>query len=229
MESDFERNLSLERKHLASILKTVRRLKTVSDEELIKAQSELASVFKYDRDNTDLLEVRQLLFERAEDLSRAMKYALNQPYFTRVDFIPKDADKEIIYIGKHSVIPEKSYEPLVHDWRAPIANLYYSGQVGPMRYETPDGSVEGELTLKRNFSIIDGRLESMFDSDIVSKDAYLQSVLSAASGDRLRDIVTSIQAEQNYVIRYPLKESLIVQGVAGSGKTTIAQIGRAHV
>ena len=103
-----------------------------------------------------------------------------------------------------------------------MANLYYAGQIGEISYEAPDGRVEGELLLKRQFGIEDGVLRTIFDTDLASQDEYLQSVLGAMSGDKLKDIVTTIQAEQNFVIRYPLSRTLIVQGVAGSGKTTIA-------
>ncbi|MDD6932843.1 MAG: DNA helicase, partial [Eubacteriales bacterium] len=120
------------------------------------------------------------------------------------------------------MLKSDTLESQVIDWRAPVANLYYSGQIGPLKYTAPDGEVEGELTLKRQFGIEDSRLISIFDTDIVAQDKYLKDVLSQTTGDRLKEIITTIQAEQNYVIRYPLEKNLVVQGVAGSGKTTIA-------
>ncbi len=145
-----------------------------------------------------------------------------QPYFSRIDFVEKGGTEATYYIGRWGVSKTPEFDVVVADWRSPIANLYYSGQVGPMDYETPDGKVTGELNLKRMFTIHDGEMESMFDSGVVSQDAYLQGVLGSVSSDRLKEIVTTIQAEQNYVIRHPLNVPLIVQGVAGSGKTTIA-------
>ncbi len=145
-----------------------------------------------------------------------------QPFFSRLDFIPRGGPKETHYLGCWGVLKTPEYSVEVVDWRSPVANLYYSGQVGPMAYEAPDGRVEGELTLKRMITVAQGRLTGIFDSGVVSQDAYLQGVLGAVSTDRLREIVTTIQAEQNIVIRHGIERPLIVQGVAGSGKTTIA-------
>ncbi|MBR3505162.1 MAG: UvrD-helicase domain-containing protein [Clostridia bacterium] len=211
-----------ERAHLDETLSLVAAQLAVGEEELIQAQHELKAAFTYDRDNRDVLELRNLLFERAQQTVRHLKAARLKPYFTRINFTEETGEKQVYYIGKHTVMKSDTLEPEVVDWRAPIANLYYSGQIGPMHYVTPDGEVRGELTLKRQLGIENGELQTIFDTDVVGQEAYLQSVLGATTGDRLRDIVTSIQAEQNFVIRYPLDRSLVVQGVAGSGKTTIA-------
>lgn len=148
--------------------------------------------------------------------------ARRQPFFSRLDFIPRGGQMQTHYLGRWGVLKTPEYNVEVADWRSPVANLYYSGQVGPMAYEAPDGRVEGELTLKRMITVSQGHLTGIFDSGVVSQDAYLQGVLGAVSTDRLREIVTTIQAEQNIVIRHGLEAPLIVQGVAGSGKTTIA-------
>jgi len=148
--------------------------------------------------------------------------ARRQPFFSRLDFIPKGGIPETYYLGRWGVLKTPEYSVEVVDWRSPVANLYYSGQVGPMAYEAPDGRVEGELVLKRMITIANNRMTGIFDSGIVSQDAYLQGVLGSVSTDRLREIVTTIQAEQNIVIRHGIGQPLIVQGVAGSGKTTIA-------
>ncbi len=211
-----------EQAHLAETLTLVEAQQKVSEEELVQARKELADAFKYDRDNRDILELRNILFDRAQQTVRNLAAARLKPYFTRIDFTETGGEGQTYYIGRHTVMKQDELEPEVVDWRAPIANLYYSGQIGPMHYVTPDGEVRGELTLKRQIGIENGELQTIFDTDVVSKDAYLQSVLGEAAGDRLRDIVTSIQAEQNFVIRYPLSRTLVVQGVAGSGKTTIA-------
>ncbi|MDR0396028.1 MAG: UvrD-helicase domain-containing protein [Oscillospiraceae bacterium] len=181
---------------------------------------------------TDELGVAEIVFAFRDQNLRNMRLASRQPYFTRVDFIPASGaergQSRSYYIGKWGVTRGETYEQIVVDWRAPVANLYYSGQVGPMKYDAPgigDGDItviEGELTLKRQFGIQDGKLISIFDTGIAGSDAYLQSVLGEARGDRLREVVTSLQAEQNEVIRSPLDKCLIVQGAAGAGKTTIA-------
>ncbi len=156
------------------------------------------------------------------DRLRQLNMASGQAYFARLDFTPSGQKPETWYLGRWGVLDPVTLNPVVVDWRSPAANLYYSGQIGRMDYEAPDGRVEGELTLKRMLTVKQRELISLFDSGIVSQEAYLQGVLGSVSTDRLREIVTTIQAEQNIVIRHPLAEHLLVQGAAGSGKTTIA-------
>ena len=167
-------------------------------------------------------EVTLQLFKAQLDRLRQLTMAAGQAYFARLDFTPLNSVPETWYLGRWGVLNPETLDPVVVDWRSPVANLYYSGQIGPMDYEAPDGRVEGELTLKRMLSVAARQLISLFDSGIVSQEAYLQEVLGSISTDRLREIVTTIQAEQNIVIRHPLSSSLLVQGAAGSGKTTIA-------
>ena len=156
------------------------------------------------------------------DRLQQLSMASGQAYFARLDFTPSGQKPETWYLGRWGVLDPVTLTPVVVDWRSPAANLYYSGQIGRMDYEAPDRRVEGELTLKRMLTVKQRELISLFDSGIVSQEAYLQGVLGSVSTDRLREIVTTIQAEQNIVIRHPLAEHLLVQGAAGSGKTTIA-------
>ena len=167
-------------------------------------------------------EVTMQLFRFQLDRLRQLTMARGQAYFARLDFIPKGSSPETWYLGRWGVLDPATLTPVVVDWRSPVANLYYSGQIGKMDYAAPDGRVEGELTLKRMLTVRGRELVSLFDSGIVSQEAYLQEVLGSISTDRLREIVTTIQAEQNIVIRHPLNAHLLVQGAAGSGKTTIA-------
>ena len=167
-------------------------------------------------------QVAMNLFRLKVDTLHQLARSRHQAYFAHLDFVPEGGQPETHYIGRWGVVKMPEMDIRVVDWRSPIANLYYSGQIGPMDYEAPDGRVKGELTLKRMLTVHDRRLEGIFDSGVVSQDAYLQGVLGAVTSDRLREIVTTIQAEQNQVIRFPFRENLIVQGVAGSGKTTIA-------
>jgi len=171
-----------------------------------------------DADEQVALNILRMKLQSLHNLALARR----QPFFSRLDFIPKGGQKETHYLGRWGVLKTPEYSVEVVDWRSPVANLYYSGQVGPMAYEAPDGKVEGELTLKRMITVTSGHLAGIFDSGVVSQDAYLQGVLGSVSTDRLREIVTTIQAEQNIVIRHGIGQPLIVQGVAGSGKTTIA-------
>ena len=146
---------------------------------------------------------------------RQMAYAQGKPYFARVDF-----DGKTHYIGKISLM--RGLDMLITDWRAPLATLYYEGRIGHAAYDCPDGHIEGELTLKRQYQIEKGKLEGFMDIDVTASDTFLQAALGASKDRRLRDIVTTIQAEQNRIIRAALREPLLVQGAAGSGKTTIA-------
>ena len=167
-------------------------------------------------------EVTLQLFRAQLDRLRQLSMADRQAYFARLDFTPAGGRPETWYLGRWGVLDPVSLTPVVVDWRSPVANLYYSGQIGPMDYTAPDGRVEGELTLKRMLTVRGRELLSLFDSGIAAQEAYLQDVLGSVSTDRLREIVTTIQAEQNVVIRHPLNAHLMAQGAAGSGKTTIA-------
>lgn len=146
----------------------------------------------------------------------------DNPYFARIDFTSDDDKKSnVIYIGKNGVIDDKN-DIIVTDWRAPISSLYYNSEIGNCSYLSPDGIIRGSLDLKRQFEIKDGELQEYFDVDLVSNDALLQKYLNDNNDNRLKTIVSTIQKEQNDVIRQALNDNLIVQGVAGSGKTTVA-------
>ncbi|WP_185819511.1 RNA polymerase recycling motor HelD [Salibacterium salarium] len=146
-----------------------------------------------------------------------------KPYFSRIDFTPKHTGvTEQLYIGKASLYTEENHDPVIVDWRSPIANLYYEGQIGEAGYEAHGQMYEGELSLKRQYTIEKGQLEDMRDIDVTARDEMLQEALTTNADKRLKDIVSTIQAEQNRIIRADMHKPVIVQGVAGSGKTTIA-------
>ena len=208
-----------EKAHLIQTHQVISQEQDIAENDRQAAEAALSHARKFD---PDMLPVREMPYARAAQNVKNLAAAQKKPYFTRIDFTEKGAQSETYYIGKYGVLKSESLEPQVVDWRAPVANLYYSGQIGPLKYSAPDGDVEGELTLKRQFAMEDGELVSIFDTDIVAQDQYLQDALSQTTGERLKEIITTIQAEQNYVIRYPLDKNLVVQGVAGSGKTTIA-------
>lgn len=154
---------------------------------------------------------------------RNLEEARNKPYFARVDFweTGKPAPEKL-YIGKMCLAREEDQGLIIIDWRAPVANLYYEERLGPAKYLCPEGEINGELSLKRQFTIEAGKLREIFDIDITTNDQFLQAHLGASADNRLKEIVATIQAEQNRIIRADLKTPLIIQGVAGSGKTTIA-------
>lgn len=147
---------------------------------------------------------------------------LDSPYFARVDFRFDDEEEaEAIYIGRFSY-KENTGNMLIYDWRAPISSLYYDYEIGRACYDAPIGEVEGEVTRKRQFKIKNGAMEFAIESSINIGDEVLQKELSSTSDKRMKNIVATIQKEQNRIIRNEDAETLIIQGVAGSGKTSIA-------
>lgn len=144
-----------------------------------------------------------------------------KPYFGRVDFVELGKELESYYIGKANVEDECSGKPVVLDWRAPLAGLYYSGEIGEVMYNSPQGLIIGDLELKRQYEIVDGSLVNIFDKGLTPMDEFLQKALWEKKDNRLGDIVTTIQDEQNQIIRASKDGVLMIQGVAGSGKTTI--------
>lgn len=151
-----------------------------------------------------------------------LEKSLLSPYFARIDFKADDENElKKLYIGKTNVFNENS-EIEVVDWRAPISSIYYEGQMGRTKYLCPEGVIEGELSLKRQYDIQDGKLIDYNDIDITTNDQLLQNCLNENSDTRLKNIVATIQSEQNQIIRANMFKPLIVQGVAGSGKTTVA-------
>ncbi len=120
------------------------------------------------------------------------------------------------------ITDHNTLEQVVIDWRAPIADLYYEGRLGEAEYNCPAGKIHGEIKLKRQYFFKNGDLQDVMDIDITTNDEMLQPFLSANSDTRLKNIISTIQAEQNKIIRADMWQPLVVQGVAGSGKTTIA-------
>lgn len=153
---------------------------------------------------------------------RLMEKSLNKPYFARLDF-KRDGESDIeeLYIGKVGVIDEKNNNIII-DWRAPVSSMYYDSNIGDASYKAPEGTCTGKLLLKRQYEIENKQLKSYQDVDTVSNDELLKPYLEASVDNRLKNIVSTIQHEQNRIIREPVNKNLIIQGVAGSGKTTVA-------
>lgn len=147
----------------------------------------------------------------------------DNPYFARIDFKEKGEDvAEQFYIGMSSLSDPKTAELYICDWRADISSLFYEHGLGPVVYKSPIDDIPGEITLRRQFRISDSELKYIFDSDIAIEDNVLQDELGKNSDAKLKNIVSTIQAEQNKIIRDLSCDILLVQGVAGSGKTSIA-------
>lgn len=183
------------------------------------------------------LALTQQVYEFANKNLQKYSEAAQKPYFARIDFRERRRDIESYYIGKFGLNDSSVGEEKVIDWRAPIADLYYSGQQGEVSYKAPIGFIEGELSLKRKFIIKDKRVENAFDegiNDIILRasnddandnalvDEFLKINLEESIGSKLKDVVATIQKEQNEIIRASKNTAMIIQGSAGSGKTTVA-------
>ena len=157
---------------------------------------------------------------RLESEINSIEKAKSNPYFARIDFKSKNfLDK--CYIGKKGVT-DYDNNVITVDWRAPISSLYYDSNVGECKYIAPEGIIEGNLLLKRQYTIEKGKLINFNDVDTVSNDELLKPYLSVSADNRLKNIVSTIQSEQNQIIREDMYKNLVIQGVAGSGKTTVA-------
>lgn len=158
-------------------------------------------------------------YDRLERLKRIEK----SPYFGRIDFREEGTDEaDRVHIGVATVTDEDNEEILIYDWRAPISSVYYDYPPGPAEYVTPSGTIEGELEKKWQYTIRDGVIESMFDTSLTIGDEILQGVLGQGTNKHMQSIVATIQKEQNYIIRNISGKLLVVQGAAGSGKTSAA-------
>lgn len=148
---------------------------------------------------------------------------LSSPYFGRVDFQFEDEDEsESFYIGIGNFSIRNGLTPLVYDWRAPISSLFYDYDCGPASYEAPSGPINGTITAKGQYKIRNGVMIYGFDSDIKIDDEILAKELSGKGSVSLKNIIQTIQREQNVIIRNTQDKILVIQGVAGSGKTSVA-------
>ncbi len=177
-------------------------------------------------DNPELINALQNLTTMHEHMKHALERnekALSKPYFGRIDFHDESLDKEeSLYIGKGGIAKDTTHQ-IVTDWRAPVANAYYENGLGKCSYLAPgDKEIPIDLKLKRTYEIEDGKLLDYFDSEVVANDELLTKYLAKNKQAVLSEIVATIQKEQNDIIRKSPYHNIIVQGVAGSGKTTVA-------
>ncbi|MDD4706329.1 MAG: UvrD-helicase domain-containing protein [Bacilli bacterium] len=169
----------------------------------------------------DTFLVESLMSAVSTTLKRLEK-ARNIPYFARIDFLQDDNNKTVkLYIGKTSIYGDNQKLATI-DWRAPICSLYYNSELGNVSYEAPVGTIKGELKLKRQIIIEKGQLLDAKDTSLVTHDELLQSYLNVHADNRMKNIIASIQKEQHKIISAPIKDNIIVQGIAGSGKTSVA-------
>ncbi len=151
-----------------------------------------------------------------------LKLARDCPYFGRIDFTPLDSDhKRKIYVGKTNISSGYGNNSVI-DWRTPVCSLYYDSEIGPSSYMSPEGKIDVNVDLKRQIVIEKGILKNVYDTSIVLQDEVLRNYLDVNADSKMKTIVASIQKEQNNIIRKPLGDNMIIQGVAGSGKTSVA-------
>ncbi|HFE9684180.1 TPA: UvrD-helicase domain-containing protein [Clostridium perfringens] len=188
------------------------------------------AVEEYKDDEDKLIEyfdheryVKEQAFTTIDKKLKELTILKESPYFGRVTFNDLEFDqKDTLYVGRFGVTPEGSYEPVIADWRAPVASLFYHGSLGEASYTSPDGPIKCDIEGRRQIIVKKGELKGVFDSAIDVKDDILQMVLSNNSSDKLKDVIMTIQQEQDEIIRKERTSNIVVNGVAGSGKTTIA-------
>ena len=153
---------------------------------------------------------------------RTLEKQLSNPYFARLDFKEDGEDAESFYIGLSTVEDEDNFDIFVFDWRSPVANMFYDFEVGPAYYDAPVRRIQGEIEFTRQYNIKNGEIVFMHNSNESLCDEALTSMLSGNATDKMKNIVASIQKEQNDIIRSDDSKVLFIQGAAGSGKTSIA-------
>ena len=161
-------------------------------------------------------------FELARNQKEGLEAIRQKPYFARIHFQRDGEAEEFLYIGKTSLFHSETHEPIIVDWRSPVANVYYDGRLGDISYDVRGEELSGHLFAKRQYKIENAKLVDYRDVDLTTNDELLQEALEGKADVRLTEIVSTIQKEQNEIIRAHLRQPILVQGAAGSGKTTIA-------
>jgi len=175
------------------------------------------------KQQAELLSERERTHIHMDKNLKTLARLKNSPYFGRIDFLEEGENQvDQVYLGIASLMDENDEDFLVYDWRAPISSLYYDYSPGYAQYKIPEGTIEGEMTLKRQFIIRESDIKAMFDTGVTIGDEMLQEVLGNNASTQMKSIVATIQREQNEIIRNERSKILIVQGAAGSGKTSAA-------
>lgn len=222
-----------EERYLSDTLKVVRGKISELGQQLYEREEKVQEFkeFMWDaRHDMDPTEMRTMMSSNDLEIAMMMNkgqylqklYRIqNNPYFGSITFDDNESSKKI-YIGITHVEDEENDKYLVHDWRAPICSLFYDYETGPAKYVAPGGIITGTITNKRQFKIENAKLKRVFDNNLNIDDELLQEVLATESSEKMKNIVNTIQQEQNAIIRNVEDKTLIVQGIAGSGKTSVA-------
>lgn len=222
-----------EKKYLDNCINVIKDYLSELGQELYEKEEKSQEFKKYIWDNKaslDPTELKSLMsdndlevylaLEKGKYFQRLFKIQ-NSPYFGSIIFEEENEPSKNIYLGiTHLEDKNKNY--LIYDWRAPISSLFYDYEVGECSYKAPEKVIKGNLKRKRQYKIEDGKIKHIFDNSINIDDSLLQEVLSNDGSKKMKNIVNTIQQEQNKIIRNVEDKSLIVQGIAGSGKTSVA-------
>ena len=201
--------------------------KIVEDEENFKEFQKMLWNDYNSFDDAELTSAKMMSYEeenknmRKEDYFKKLNKIKNSPYFASIIFEDEDKDSFEVYISM-TYLKDKDLENILYDWRSPICSLYYDYETGPCKYMAPAGEIEGNLIRKRQYKIVDNTLINVFDTSMNIDDEMLQEVLNNNTSENMKNVVNTIQKEQNLVIRDLQNKNLVVQGIAGSGKTTVA-------
>lgn len=226
-----EEEFKKEEKHLELTTKLLRKNISSLAQDLYDNEEKQQEFKKYiwdtkaELDPTEMKTILSNNDKEIEDLEMKAKYykklykIQNSPYFGKITFEDDEGNKDI-YIGLTYLT--KDEDNVIYDWRSPVCSIFYDYEHGKCSYSAPDGIIEGYLHNKRQFSIENSKIKRVFDSKLTIQDEMLQEVLSRKNNDYMKNIVNTIQAEQNAIIRNVEDKNLIVQGIAGSGKTSVA-------
>ncbi|MDF2880858.1 MAG: ATPase [Clostridiaceae bacterium] len=231
-----EKKFDLEEKQFIDTVTWIGKEAVKIEREDLELQNNVKELRKQSKGRySEELETKEKLYNITHKSYEKYIDAKSNPYFARIDFREYRREEETFYIGKFGLGDIENGDEKVIDWRAPIADLYYSGTFGDCYYKAPKGVVSGELNLKRKFLVRNSKLVDAFDegiNEIILKsggdsenalvDEFLKINLEESISSKLKDVVATIQKEQNEIIRADKNGALIVQGSAGSGKTTVA-------
>ncbi|SBW03575.1 UvrD-helicase domain-containing protein [uncultured Dysgonomonas sp.] len=231
----FNKTEKQEQEYLNKVITLIKRMISQTDTSVKEHVDTLQEYKDYLWSNKDIdpHEIRSMresilnhfaIGESVIDKRKRLGKIIDIPYFGRIDFREKGESENPtpIYIGIHTFYDTINEINLIYDWRAPISNMFYDYELGEAVYHSPTGQIEGDISLKRQYRIRKGRMEFMIESSLTIHDDILQRELRSGTDDKMRNIVAMIQREQNRIIRNEEAQTLIIQGVAGSGKTSIA-------
>ena len=230
-------NIKNGREYLQYVLKCLNDRLAQADAAILEGEKEIEDMHEYywenytemdqygyeDYDNQQALFRQMNANEEQFRLRKRFKKMQDSPFFGRVDFrYDGDEEAETFYIGIGNLSESAGSLPLVYDWRAPVSGLFYDYDKGPASYEAPSGIFEGEVTSKWQYKIRKGKMLYEFESDVKIDDEILGAELGSNGEVQLKNIVRTIQKEQNEIIRNTKDKIMVIQGAAGSGKTSVA-------